>query len=397
MMIVLLNSLVKNILMKADLLKNFLISQVSDDKKTAIRNFEENLSSYDSFTLIVAVIVIVNIRSLAVSLILYTYKNFPSLERVKTLTLKFLLLFMKSRLKDEKQKLHEFCNQYMSIMKFSSNLQFNSTGHNIDTVVEEIGRLYLQDHSNGDKMHKKSGCTFTHVNPEINSILKTTGEVLGYSSGISPCARQMESQLIETCADLFHGDSLACGLTTSGGTESILMAVLALRNRARSLGISEFELIAPVTIHAAFDKACHLFGVHLIKIKLDARFIVDIKQVNKFIGPNTIGIAASLVNYPHGMIDDIDALSKMGKRSNIPIYVDACMGGFVYAFYNRANIQAPVCDFRLPGVSIISCDLHKYGLSPKGLSVVLFRDRELRRYCSYSFISNESIFGNHFY
>ena len=118
----------------------------------------------------------------------------------------------------------------------------------------------------------------------------------------------------------------------------------------------------------------------MVKIPVDSNYQVDIKKVEKAINSNTIAMAASFPNFPHGNYDDIEALSKLAVKYSLPLHVDACLGGLLVAFYQSANIAIPKFDFRLPGVTSISADYHKYGLCPKGISILLYSDREYRKH-----------------
>lgn len=193
-----------------------------------------------------------------------------------------------------------------------------------------------------------------------------------------PEIRKMESEVVSMVLDLYHGPKGSCGTTTSGGTESLLLTCLAAREYARhNRGLTEFEIVAPVTVHAGIDKAAHYFGMKLIHAPLNHRTMkVDTNAVKRLIGPNTVLLVGSAPNFPHGIIDDIEKLSDIAIENNLPLHVDACLGSFVVPFIP----DAPIFDFRVPGVTSISCDTHKYGFAPKGSSVIMYRSPELRRY-----------------
>lgn len=167
---------------------------------------------------------------------------------------------------------------------------------------------------------------------------------------------------------------------TSGGTESIILACLSSRNFARARGISSPVMIVPVTAHAAFDKACQLLGIRIRHVRCDpATGKVDLKAMKWAIDGNTCLLVGSAPNFPYGSVDDIQAIAKMGLSYRIPVHVDACLGGFLLAFAQDvpALSHVPIFDFRLPGVTSISCDTHKYGYAPKGTSVIIYRSSEL--------------------
>lgn len=199
---------------------------------------------------------------------------------------------------------------------------------------------------------------------------------------IFPGIRKMESEIVQMVLNLFHAPPEGCGTTTSGGTESLLLTCLAARAKAfRERGVTEPEILAPNTIHAAFDKAAYYFNMKLVHVPLDPKtFQMDLKVAKKLINKNTVLLAGSAPNFPHGIIDDIEGLSKLALQHNIPLHVDACLGSFIVPFMEDAGFPLPPFDFRLPGVTSISCDTHKYGFAPKGSSIIMYRNNELRNY-----------------
>ncbi|SCU86966.1 LAMI_0D04236g1_1 [Lachancea mirantina] len=208
---------------------------------------------------------------------------------------------------------------------------------------------------------------------------------------VFPAVRKMESEVVSMVLKMFNAPlDTGCGATTSGGTESLLLACLSAKVYAkRYRGVTEPEIIVPVTAHAGFDKAAYYFGIKLHHVELDpATYKVDIRAVKRLINRNTVLLVGSAPNFPHGIIDDIEALGKLAERYHIPLHVDCCLGSFVIAFMEKAGFSdvAPF-DFRVPGVTSISCDTHKYGFAPKGSSVIMYRNRELRS-CQY-YLSTE--------
>lgn len=186
--------------------------------------------------------------------------------------------------------------------------------------------------------------------------------------------KELESELVEMAGRLMHCAG-AVGTVTSGGTESILCAVAAYRDRARRERpwIRRPELVAPSTIHPAFDKAAHYFGVALAKVPVGADLRADARAMRKAIGRRTIGILASAPQYPHGVVDPIGELGALAQERGLPLHVDACVGGFVLPWLERLGRPVPRWDFRVPGVASISADLHKFGYAAKGASLLLWR------------------------
>jgi sphinganine-1-phosphate aldolase len=168
---------------------------------------------------------------------------------------------------------------------------------------------------------------------------------------------------------------------TSGGTESILMAVKTARDWARAeKGITAAQMVVPVSVHPAFEKAGHYLGVKVLHAPVGPDTRVDVKAVEALLTPNTCLIVGSAPPYPHGVIDPITALAALAKARGILCHVDACLGGFILPFARKLGRDIPPFDFSVDGVTSLSADLHKYGYAAKGASVVLYRDEALRRH-----------------
>ncbi|ETN43289.1 uncharacterized protein HMPREF1541_02448 [Cyphellophora europaea CBS 101466] len=201
---------------------------------------------------------------------------------------------------------------------------------------------------------------------------------------VFPAVRKMEAEVVAMVLSLFNAPPTAAGATTSGGTESILMAVLSARNKAyHERNVTAPEMIIPQTGHAAFQKAAEYFKikVHLAPCPAPA-YTVSIPHVRRLINPNTILLVGSCPNYPHGIIDPIPALSKLALSHSTPLHVDCCLGSFLIPCLSAAGFPEPAgpFDFRAPGVTSISVDTHKYGFAPKGNSCILYRTPLLRQY-----------------
>jgi sphinganine-1-phosphate aldolase len=205
---------------------------------------------------------------------------------------------------------------------------------------------------------------------------------------VFPAVRKMEAEIVKMVGDLFHAPKdEGCGVTTSGGTESILMAVLSARRKGEiERGITEPEMIIPSTAHAAFQKAASYFKIKLHQVACPApSYKASIPAITRLITPNTILLVGSMPEYAHGIADDIPALSRLALKHSLPLHVDCCLGSFLLPFLSRAGFPSPYAeaggfDFQQPGVTSISVDTHKYGFAPKGNSVVLYRTQQLRRY-----------------
>ncbi len=217
-----------------------------------------------------------------------------------------------------------------------------------------------------------------HAGEEHERMLLDAHATYASANLLNPMAfkglKQMENELVEMAGRLFHCSG-AVGAVTSGGTESLLVMVAAYRDRARRKWpwIRRPQLVVPTTIHPAFDKAAHYFGVELKKVPVGADLRADVSKMAKAIGWRTIGIAASAPQYPHGVVDPIPELGELAQRKGLPLHVDACVGGFILPWIERLGRPLPRWDFRVPGVTSISADLHKYGYAAKGASMLLWR------------------------
>ncbi|KAI0320847.1 pyridoxal phosphate-dependent transferase [Amylostereum chailletii] len=199
---------------------------------------------------------------------------------------------------------------------------------------------------------------------------------------VFPAVRRMEAEVVAMCLRIYNNPDGA-GAMTSGGTESILMAVKTHREWALDTkGITEPEMVIPVTAHAAFDKASSYFKIKLHWIPVDpVTRRVDLKRMRRAINANTIMIVGSAINFPDGCQDDIVSLGKLARRYNIGLHVDCCLGSFIMPFLEKAGFPVEPFDFRVAGVTSISCDTHKYGFAPK--AIVMYRSPELRQYQYY--------------
>ena len=203
--------------------------------------------------------------------------------------------------------------------------------------------------------------------------------------------RKMEAEVIRMTGAIMNGSynketgEGIVGTTTSGGTESIIMALKAYRDQARheKPWIKQPEVVAPRTVHCAFEKGCHYLGIKLRHVEVDLNtFKVRMDLVKKAINSNTILLVGSAPCYGQGIIDPIEELSELALKNGLGLHVDCCLGGFVVPFAKKLGFDLGLkdFDFTLPGVTSMSVDTHKYGLAPKGSSVLLFRSRELRKY-----------------
>ncbi|KAI9884497.1 MAG: SNARE-binding exocyst subunit S6 [Watsoniomyces obsoletus] len=251
-------------------------------------------------------------------------------------------------------------------------------------VRAELDKLAEMDHTKWEEGYV-SGAVY-HGGKELTTLQTEAYGKFAVANplhpDVFPGVRKMEAEVVAMVLALFHAPPDAAGLTTSGGTESILMACYGARQKAYTeRGITKPEMILPETAHTAFHKACAYFNIHMHIIPCPAPdYKVSIPIVKQLINSNTILIVGSAPNFPHGIIDDIPSLSQLAFHKNIPLHVDCCLGSFIIAFLERAGFESTAFDFQVPGVTSISCDTHKYGFAPKGNSTLLYRTKDLRAY-----------------
>lgn len=235
------------------------------------------------------------------------------------------------------------------------------------------GTAYCGDHAHYDFLNRVFAA-FSHVN--------------AIQRDMCPSMNRFESEIVAMTLEMLHGDAVAalgqgetaCGALGFGGTESILNALLVYREKAkRERGITAPEIIIPVTAHAAFVKGAHLFGLKPVIAPIDFESTqVDLDFVRANINANTVALIGSAGNYPYGTIDPVAEMSALALEHGIGLHIDACLGGFILPWGEALGVELPVWDFRLPGVTSISADTHKFGYGLKGTSVIAYRDRAYR-------------------
>ena len=199
-----------------------------------------------------------------------------------------------------------------------------------------------------------------------------------------PSLRTIQADVVEMVAAWLGADASAAGFMTSGGTESILLAVKAARDRGRAeRGIVTPNVVLPASAHAAFEKGCAYFGVESRRIAVDAAWRADVDAMAAAVDDNTVLIVGSAPQYPQGVVDPIADIAAVAASRDINCHVDACMGGVTLTFLARLGEAVPPWNFTVPGVTSISVDLHKYGYTAKGASVIMYRTKQLRAYQTY--------------
>lgn len=254
--------------------------------------------------------------------------------------------------------------------------------------VDELGKL-LQIHAeldDADVIGGRISGTVYGVDSKVKEAILMAYEKFLYSNPLHPdvfkATRKMEAELVTMTLKMFNGDEQCVGVVTFGGTESILLAILAYRNQAREERNILFpEIVVPVTGHAAFEKAASYFGVRLIQCEVEpmtGKAIPD--SMRRCITRNTVALVASAPCYSLGVVDEVEGIAALAREYNIGCHVDCCLGSFILPQIAKMEEWSQAFDFRCPGVTSISCDPHKYGFGPKGTSVLMYRNPSLRHH-----------------
>ena len=272
--------------------------------------------------------------------------------------------------------------------KFTAFTQIPAKGRSHADILSDMESMRAQEESHW-RDGFISGAVY-HGDQEhidfLNQVYAINSQSNPLHADVWPSATKFEAEIVAMTGNMLSGAGLdVCGTLSSGGTESIMLAMKTYRDWARETkGITKPEMIVPVTAHAAFDKASQYFNIKTIHVPVDENFRADVDAVRKAITSNTVVIVGSAPSFPHGAIDPIAELSELARQHNIGFHTDACLGGFVLPWAEKLGYEVPAFDFRLPGVTSISVDTHKYGYAAKGTSVILYRNQELRSFQYYT-------------
>lgn len=280
---------------------------------------------------------------------------------------------------------------------FTSFLEIPDTGLDRDSIIKEMEVLKAREESKW-KEGFSSGAVYHGDDDHIdflNRIYSMNSQSNPLHSDLWPSNIKYEAEIVSMTANILGAskseassdsdpDKKICGVVSSGGTESIMLAMKTYRDWARDQkGITEPEMIIPATAHAAFDKSSQYFQIKLIRIPVDKDYKADVAATEKAITNNTIVIVGSAPSFPHGIVDPVEELSELARKNGIGFHTDACLGGFVLPWAKKLGYDVPSFDFTLPGVTSMSADTHKYGYAAKGTSVILYRGLGLRHYQYY--------------
>ncbi|MGK5092376.1 aminotransferase class V-fold PLP-dependent enzyme [Deltaproteobacteria bacterium TL4] len=269
-------------------------------------------------------------------------------------------------------------------------------GKSRESILEAMEKLKLEEESrwkegyvSGAVYHGDEG----HID-FLNKVYAINSQCNPLHSDLWPSITKYEAEIVSMTANMLGAEDAnkhselgeeICGVVSSGGTDSILLAMKAYRDWAyEKKGITAPEMIIPVTAHAAFDKASKYFNIKLIRIPVDDEYAADVAAAKKALTKNTIVLVGSAPSFPHGIMDPIEELAQLAQKQGIGFHTDACLGGFLLPWAKKLGYEVPPFDFRVPGVTSISADTHKFGFASKGTSVILYRGNELRHYQYYT-------------
>lgn len=295
-----------------------------------------------------------------------------------------------------------------------TNRALPAYGRDVDWLMEELRKLQMLEAGSGSSSGAGAGAVAStgpapweqrdgqrvwqggkisgavyHGGSEMSDVLAEAVKMFLVSNplhpDVFPGVRKMEAEVVSMVLRLYNAPDSAAGTTTSGGTESILMACKTAREWARATkGITEPEMVVSTSAHAAFDKAGAYFGIRVIHIDVDrVTRKVKVESMRRAMNPNTVLVVGSAPSFGEGIIDDIPAIASLARRRNVLCHVDCCLGSFLVPYLERAGLASEPFDFRVDGVTSISCDTHKYGFAPKGSSIVMYRSNALRRHQYY--------------
>ncbi|EFA77235.1 sphingosine-1-phosphate lyase [Heterostelium album PN500] len=261
-------------------------------------------------------------------------------------------------------------------------LELPNEGLSDDEILRRLGLLQKSD------VDTKQGKLFAYVYPTLErqeKIIVEAQNMFVHLNALNPTAfqslRRMEVEVVQMIINLLNGGESARGTMTSGGTESLLMAIKTYRDRAFDLyNITEPEVVLPITAHPALEKAGRYFQVKLRYVPLVGDCQVDMRAFEKTINRNTILLVGSAPQYPHGLMDPIQEMGRLALKYKLPLHVDSCFGGLFLPFMEKLGFEVPPFDFRVPGVTSISADIHKFGYCTKGSSVLSFINDSYRMY-----------------
>ncbi|MGZ4695069.1 MAG: pyridoxal phosphate-dependent decarboxylase family protein [Acidimicrobiales bacterium] len=256
----------------------------------------------------------------------------------------------------------------------------DETGRSVEDVLADIDERRRPE----PDVHaaRLFGLVYPSGDEELEDLARAVSERYLFGNALNPfrfpSLADMERDVVAGVGDLVHLPSGGGGSMTSGGTESILMSMLVNRERARRRGVEHPTIVAPYSAHPAYAKAAHFLGMGIVTVPLGADHRADVAAARGLVDDDTAVIVASAFSYPYGIVDPVEELAGLAAERGVACHVDGCIGGFVLPFLEDLGRPVPPWDFRVEGVTEISADIHKYGYTPKGASVILHRDPDWR-------------------
>jgi glutamate/tyrosine decarboxylase-like PLP-dependent enzyme len=235
-----------------------------------------------------------------------------------------------------------------------------------------------------DWRHARTAVYVFNAGEDVLRVAKEAYALYQSENALGPAAfpslRRMEDEVVSMGLSLLHAPEGACGDMTSGGSESIFLAVKACREQARAAGrdVSRCEILIPRSAHPAFDKAAGVLGLGIRRVPVGTDLCADVQAMADAISEHTIMLVGSAPCFPYGLVDPIAELGELAQRHHLWLHVDACVGGYFAPFAVMNGVDLPAFDFQVPGVCSISADLHKYGYAAKGASTLFHRTPEQR-------------------
>jgi len=260
-------------------------------------------------------------------------------------------------------------------------MKLPETGRNKDDVLEEMIDLRTKD---ADWRSGKTWSLVYHAGETVKTLRDDAYELFSSENALSPSAfpsvQKFENEVVSMTGDLLNAPRSAVGNMTSGGTESILLAVYTAREYARDNypEVETPEIVLPETAHPSFAKAAHYFSLDTVRVETGTDYRADVERMRSAISDDTVMVVGSAPSYPHGVIDPIEEIGAMASNHGILCHVDSCIGGFMLGVMSEIGYSSPSFGFEVPGVTSVSVDPHKYGYTTKGGSVILYRNPDLR-------------------
>ncbi|XP_040566566.1 sphingosine-1-phosphate lyase [Lepeophtheirus salmonis] len=329
------------------------------------------------------------IGSTVVCTMIYNHfkQNVPLQRRIKEYVFKVFRKVPIVKRKVEEERIKTLENFKEEFLKMTSDIQefpsLPTKGLKKDEVMA-LSKMCLKTGEFKWEDGKQSGTVY-NGDEELTKLISNVYQLYAWSNPLHPDTfpgvRKMEAEIVRMTCNLFNGNRDSVGCVTSGGTESIILAVKAYRDYGRNvLGIDKPVIVVPQTAHAAFDKAAEILDIHIRHVKVDPiTKRVNMRAMKSAICSRTVLLVGSAPQFPHGSMDPIPDIAALGIRYGIPVHVDACLGGFLICFAKEAGFSLPYdFDFCVEGVTSISADTHKYGYAPKGTSVLLYSKHEYR-------------------